>query len=117
MSDTHHEQQGEGQLGEGELLRVLVCDDHALFRRGLQMVLEQEPDLELGGEGSEGEAVAGERVDECSDGEEVVERAQELMPDVILMDVRMPKKSGIEAASEIKDLLAHAKNLMLAMSA
>ena len=66
-------------------LRVLVCDDHALFRRGLQMVLEQEPDLEL--------------VGEAADGAEVVERAQELMPDVILMDVRMPKKSGIEAAA------------------
>ncbi len=85
-----------------EKLRVLVCDDHALFRRGLQMVLEQEPDLEL--------------VGEASDGEEVVVRSQELMPDVILMDVRMPKKSGIEAASEIKDLLPHVKILMLTIS-
>src|SRR4029453_2733078 len=91
MSDASDEQQGEGRMGEGELLRVLVCDDHALFRRGLQMVLEQEPDLEL--------------VGEASDGEEVVERAQELMPDVILMDVRMPKRSGIEAAGDIKDSL------------
>jgi len=85
-----------------EKLRVLVCDDHALFRRGLQMVLEQEEDLEL--------------VGEASDGVEVIERSQELMPDVILMDVRMPKKSGIEAASEIKDLLPHVKILMLTIS-
>ncbi|HEV8058184.1 MAG TPA: response regulator transcription factor, partial [Actinomycetota bacterium] len=85
-----------------ETLRVLVCDDHALFRRGLQMVLEQEPDLEL--------------VGEAADGEEVVVRAQELMPDVILMDVRMPRKSGIEAASEIKDALPHVKILMLTIS-
>ena len=63
-----------------EKLRVLVCDDHALFRRGLKMVLDEEPDLEL--------------VGEASDGIEVVDRAQELMPDVILMDVRMPKRSG-----------------------
>ena len=85
-----------------EKLRVLVCDDHALFRRGLQMVLDQEADLEL--------------VGEASDGVEVVEKAQELMPDVILMDVRMPKRSGIEAATEIKDALPHVKILMLTIS-
>ena len=94
MSDTPQ--------GDPQTLRVLVCDDHALFRRGLQMVLEQEPDLEL--------------VSEAADGEEVVARAQELMPDVILMDVRMPRKSGIEAASEIKDALPHVKILMLTIS-
>jgi len=85
-----------------ESLRVLVCDDHALFRRGLQMVLEQEDDLEL--------------IGEASDGVEVVAKAQELMPDVILMDVRMPKRSGIQAASDIKDALPHVKILMLTIS-
>lgn len=85
-----------------ERLRVLVCDDHALFRRGLQMVLEQEADLEL--------------VGEASDGVEAVEKAQELMPDVVLMDVRMPKRSGIEAAGDIKDMLPHVKILMLTIS-
>jgi len=85
-----------------ERLRVLVCDDHALFRRGLEMVLSQEEDLEL--------------VGEAADGVEVVAKAQELMPDVILMDVRMPKKSGIEAAGEIKDMLPHVKILMLTIS-
>ncbi len=90
------------ETGESERLRVLVVDDHALFRRGLQMVLEQEPDLEL--------------VGEASDGNEAVEKAAELMPDVILMDVRMPKRSGIEAAGEIKDLLPHVKILMLTIS-
>jgi DNA-binding NarL/FixJ family response regulator len=85
-----------------ERLRVLVCDDHALFRRGLQMVLEQEDDLEL--------------VGEASNGVEVVTKAQELMPDVILMDVRMPKRSGIEAATEIKETLPHVKILMLTIS-
>ena len=87
---------------ESDRLRVLVCDDHALFRRGLQMVLDQEADLEL--------------VGEASDGVEVVEKAQELMPDVILMDVRMPKRSGIEAAAAIKDVLPHVKILMLTIS-
>jgi DNA-binding NarL/FixJ family response regulator len=92
---------GKAETGS-EKLRVLVCDDHALFRRGLKMVLDEEPDLEL--------------VGEASDGAEVVVRAQELMPDVILMDVRMPKRSGIEAAGEIKDSLPHVKILMLTIS-
>jgi DNA-binding NarL/FixJ family response regulator len=88
--------------GTGERLRVMVVDDHALFRRGLEMVLAQEPDLEL--------------VGEASDGAEAVERVPELMPDVVLMDVRMPRRSGIEAAGQIKDLLPHVKILMLTIS-
>ena len=88
--------------GQPERLRVMVADDHALFRRGLQMVLEAEPDIDL--------------IGEASDGVEAVEKSQELMPDVILMDVRMPKRSGIEAASQIKDLLPHVKILMLTIS-
>ena len=86
----------------GERLRVMVVDDHALFRRGLEMVLSQEPDIEL--------------VGEASDGAEAVERATELMPDVVLMDVRMPRRSGIEAAGQIKDMLPHVKILMLTIS-
>jgi len=85
-----------------ERLRVMVVDDHALFRRGLEMVLQGEPDIEL--------------VGEASDGQEAVEKAEELVPDVVLMDVRMPKRSGIEAAGEIRDLLPHCKILMLTIS-
>lgn len=85
-----------------EVLKVLIVDDHALFRRGIQMVLDQEPDLEV--------------VGEAADGVEAIERAQQLMPDVVLMDVRMPKRTGIEATQEIKDLLPHAKILMLTIS-
>jgi DNA-binding NarL/FixJ family response regulator len=85
-----------------ERLRVMVVDDHALFRRGLEMVLGEEADLEL--------------VGEASDGLEAVEKAQEVMPDVVLMDVRMPKRSGIEAAGQIKDMLPHVKILMLTIS-
>ena len=93
---------GKDEEGSGERLRVMVVDDHALFRRGLEMVLQGEPDLEL--------------VGEASDGAEAVDQAQELMPDVVLMDVRMPKRSGIEAAGQIKDLLPHVKILMLTIS-
>src|SRR5689334_25108636 len=80
----------------------MVVDDHALFRRGLEMVLGSEEDLEL--------------VGEAGDGSDAVNKAQESMPDVILMDVRMPRRSGIEATEQIKDLLPHAKILMLTIS-
>jgi DNA-binding NarL/FixJ family response regulator len=87
---------------EPEKLKVLVVDDHALFRRGLEGVLKGEPDIEV--------------IGEAADGAEAVDKAQELMPDVVLMDVRMPKRSGIEATQEIRELLPHAKILMLTIS-
>ncbi len=66
------------------------------------MVLRQESDIDV--------------VGEAADGHEAVEKAQELMPDVVLMDVRMPGQSGIKATEEIKDNLPHAKVLMLTIS-
>jgi DNA-binding NarL/FixJ family response regulator len=93
---------GRGPNEQPESLRVVICDDHALFRRGLEMVLENEPDIEV--------------VGEATDGIQAVEKAQELMPDVILMDVRMPKRSGIEATKQIKELLPHVKILVLTIS-
>jgi DNA-binding NarL/FixJ family response regulator len=80
----------------------LIVDDHALFRRGLQMVLDGEPDIEV--------------VGEAADGHQAVERAQEVMPDVVLMDVRMPRRTGIEATKEIRDLLPHVRIVMLTVS-
>jgi DNA-binding NarL/FixJ family response regulator len=85
-----------------DAIRVLIADDHALFRRGLQMVLEQEADISV--------------VGEAGDGQEAVERAGETMPDVVLMDVRMPKRGGIEATKAIKELMPHIKILMLTIS-
>ncbi|HEY7280876.1 MAG TPA: response regulator transcription factor [Actinomycetota bacterium] len=90
------------QETEAERLRVLIVDDHALFRRGLQMVLDAEPDIEV--------------VGEAGDGHQALERAQELMPDVVLMDVRMPRRSGIEATREIRDALPHVRIIMLTVS-
>ncbi|HWH30220.1 MAG TPA: response regulator transcription factor, partial [Mycobacteriales bacterium] len=75
-----------------EPIRVLVVDDHALFRRGLQMVLEQEPDIEV--------------VGEASDGAEAVEKSADTLPDIVLMDVRMPKRGGIDACSAGVDAAA-----------
>jgi two-component system NarL family response regulator len=83
-------------------IRVLVVDDHALFRRGLQMVLEQEPDIEV--------------VGEASDGSEAVVKSADMLPDVVLMDVRMPKRGGIDACTAIHETVPSAKIIMLTIS-
>ena len=83
-------------------IRVLIADDHALFRRGLEMVLADEPDIEL--------------VGQASDGAEAVARAGEFLPDVVLMDIRMPRTSGIEAARAMKESAPSAKIVMLTIS-
>ena len=85
-----------------EKLRVVIVDDHALFRRGLEMVLENEPDIEV--------------VGEATDGQQAVDKTSELMPDVVLMDVRMPRRSGIEATHRIKELMPHVKIVVLTNS-
>jgi DNA-binding NarL/FixJ family response regulator len=83
-------------------IRVLIADDHALFRRGLEMVLKKEPGIEL--------------VGQASDGAEAVQMAGEALPDVVLMDIRMPKMTGIEAARRVKEVAPSVKIVMLTVS-
>ncbi len=83
-------------------IRALIVDDHALFRRGLEMVLAAEDDIEL--------------VGEASDGAEAVQKAGESLPDVVLMDIRMPKSSGIEACRAMKEVAPSSKIVMLTIS-
>ncbi len=85
-----------------EPIRTLIVDDHALFRRGLEIVLVTEPDIEV--------------VGEAGDGAEAVRKAVESLPDVVLMDVRMPRSSGIEACRQIKEIAPSAKIVILTMS-
>jgi DNA-binding NarL/FixJ family response regulator len=82
-------------------IRVLVADDHPVFRRGMRAILGAEPNTEL--------------IGEATDGEEAVERALELRPDVILMDLNMPKVSGIEATRRILETSPNTAILMLTM--
>ncbi|HEY4865637.1 MAG TPA: response regulator transcription factor, partial [Candidatus Dormibacteraeota bacterium] len=72
------------------------------FRRGLEMVLAEEADIEV--------------VGEASDGAEAVEKAGQALPDVVLMDIRMPRSSGIEACRAMKELSPSAKIVMLTIS-
>lgn len=69
-------------------IRVLLVDDHAVVRAGLRMLLSEDPELEI--------------VGEAANGVEGVRLAQELRPDVVLMDISMPEMSGIEATRRIK---------------
>ena len=82
-------------------IRVLVADDHPVFRRGMRAILGAEPDVEL--------------VGEATDGEEAVARALELRPDVILMDLNMPNVNGIEATRRILEASPDTAILMLTM--
>jgi two-component system NarL family response regulator len=91
-----------GSLGRPEPIRTLIVDDHALFRRGLEMVLDEEEDIEL--------------VGQASNGSEAVEKAGESLPDVILMDIRMPRSSGIDACRAMKEVAPSAKIVMLTIS-
>lgn len=83
-------------------IRVLICDDHAVFRKGLAIVLADEDEITV--------------VGEAADGDEATARAAELASDVVLMDVRMPGGGGIEACRAIRAALPTVKILMLTVS-
>jgi DNA-binding NarL/FixJ family response regulator len=89
-------------LGGEEPIRVVISDDHDLFRRGLRMVLEAEDDIEV--------------VAEAADGQEAVARVEELAPDVVLMDVRMPRLGGIDATRMIRQLFPTTRIIVLSVS-
>ena len=92
------------QAGPGgeEPIRVVISDDHDLFRRGLRMVLEAEDDIEV--------------VAEAADGQEAVAKVEELAPDLVLMDVRMPRMGGIEATRLIRQLFPSTRIIVLTVS-
>ncbi len=100
---TEHAPTGTAEAPEpAEHIRVLIVDDHALYRRGLQTVLATEEGIEV--------------VGEAADGVEAVSRAEETIPDVIVMDVSMPKRGGIEACRVIKQQVPSVRILMLTSS-
>jgi DNA-binding NarL/FixJ family response regulator len=85
-----------------ENVRVLLVDDHTLFRRGIAAALGDNEDIEI--------------VGEASDGMEGIDRARELMPDVVVMDLQMPRCSGVEACQAIQAELPAINVLMLTVS-
>ena len=83
--------------------RVLLADDHQLFREGLANILDAQPDFEV--------------IGEASDGLEVIVKAEKLLPDMILMDIGMPGLDGVEATREIKEAFPAITIVMLTVHA
>jgi two-component system response regulator NreC len=82
-------------------IKVLLCDDHTLFREGIKAILKDETSIEI--------------VGEAADGRQAVAKALELQPDVVLMDIAMPDLSGFDATRRIVQANAQAKVLILTM--
>ena len=91
------------ETGTARPIRVLVADDHSLFRKGLRHMLDIEQDVEV--------------VGEARDGAEVQRLARELQPDVVLLDINMPVVDGIAAARELRQAAPKLGILMLTMFA
>jgi NarL family two-component system response regulator LiaR len=81
------------------MIRLVLADDHAVVRQGTRELLEREPDLKV--------------VGEAATGREAVRLTQELRPDVVIMDVRMPELSGLEATQHIRQLDVPSQVLVL----
>lgn len=81
------------------MVRVLVVDDHAILRDGIRSLLESQDDIEV--------------VGEASDGFEAIDRTEKLQPDVVLMDISMPRMNGLEATRQIKERFPDIKVLIL----
>jgi DNA-binding NarL/FixJ family response regulator len=81
------------------MIRVVIADDHSLVREGLRRILDEQFDIEV--------------VGEAKDGKEAVELAGRLRPDVILLDISMPGKDGLDATKEIRALDTRTKILIL----
>lgn len=80
-------------------IRVLIADDQALIRRGMAMLVDAAPDMQV--------------VGQAADGVEAVQMAQQLRPDVVLMDLHMPRKSGVLATREITAALPKTRVMVL----
>lgn len=90
-----------GVTGRGPLIRVLLVDDQELFRKGVSMVLSADASLE---------------VIEVNDGDQAIQAVEETPPDVVLLDVRMPGRSGVEVCASIKALSPSTGIIMLTAS-
>lgn len=88
-------------MADDEKIRVLVADDHAVFREGIRLLLETQGGFEI--------------VGEAAGGDEAVELTRSLRPDVVLMDIGMPGMNGLEATQRIQDTKSDSRILILTM--
>jgi DNA-binding NarL/FixJ family response regulator len=94
-------ERSHGTTIERPAIRVVVADDHPVFRSGLRTMVEEAPDLEL--------------VGEARDGQEALDLCRASPPDVVLMDLRMPNTSGVAATATLSEELPSVRVLMLTM--
>lgn len=83
------------------IIRILLADDHSIVRLGLRALLESEPDFTV--------------IDEATDGFEVLEKVKKLKPDVVILDLMMPRLSGLEAARQLSKTAEKTKIVVLSM--
>lgn len=81
------------------VIRILLADDHSLMRQGLKQLLEMEGDLRV--------------IGEAGTGEETLDKARQLLPDIILLDINLPDMSGLEVLKKLQDTACPAKVIML----
>lgn len=82
-------------------IKVLITDDHQVVRDGLSAILQTKDDITV--------------VGEARDGMEAIEKCRQLQPDVVLMDISMPRMNGVEATRKIKELMSHIRVVVLTM--
>src|ERR1700692_2589590 len=92
---------GATRLEKRSSLRILVADDHESVRKGVCVILGTRDDIEVCGE--------------ASNGQEAIDKAQELKPDLIIVDITMPVVNGIDAAEAIRKTMPHVPILFLSM--
>ena len=90
---------GAGSTLKSATVRIVIADDHEIFRRGLRSLLESHSHWEVCGE--------------AVNGQEAIDKVRELKPDVVVLDVTMPRVNGLEAAREIRRVVPDSKVVIL----
>ncbi|MCK5097100.1 MAG: response regulator transcription factor, partial [Desulfobacteraceae bacterium] len=84
-------------------IKILIADDHSVVRKGICQIIDDQPDMEVAGV--------------ACDGVEALDKAREIIPDIVLIDIAMPNLSGLEAVSMIKDAVPKTQIVILSMHA
>jgi two-component system, NarL family, response regulator DegU len=86
---------------ENTIIKVLLADDHQLFREGLKRILNMEDDIDV--------------IGECGDGIQVLEFCNEVKPDIVLMDINMPTENGVQATEKLREMFPEIKVIILSI--
>lgn len=90
----------QGIVGQ-QPVKIVIADDHQLFREGVKRIINMEEDMEV--------------IGECGDGIQILELCNELRPEIVLMDINMPVENGVAATEKIKDLFPDIKVIVLSI--